>query len=153
MNWNILEISAHLNSYANYYHKSIQTKIVKTKFIAKRPTFISSPLGKSAWTSIKLGNAQNIKRKFKAPKTYNPLLDKLLVTGNDVNDLIKNHSEFIQLLNDSSNVSLRKIRIPLAVARLVRLRLGDILIFLSYHNERHLQQMKNLIVHPNFPKA
>ena len=153
MNWSVLEVSAHLNSYANYYHKTIQSKIAKTKFIAKRTTFISSPLGKSTWTAIKLGNAQNIKRKFKAPKAYNPMLEKALVNGKDVEELIKNNSEFLILLDDSAKVSLRKIRIPLAVARLVRLRLGDILMFLAYHNERHIQQIKNLIVHPNFPKA
>jgi hypothetical protein len=152
LSWSVNEVCAHLNSYAAYYHKIMRFKISKTKFLAKRDTFISSPLGKAAWTSIKLGNLQNIKRKLKAPKLYNPSFEKVLLKGNDDSSFYKNQLELITILESASKVSLRKVKIPIAIARLVRLRLGDTLMFLVYHNERHLQQIKNIVNDSKFPK-
>jgi hypothetical protein len=152
ISWNIDEVCAHLNSYAAYYNKVMRFKISKTKFLAKRETFISSPLGKATWMSIKLGNVQNVKRKLKSPKMYNPSIEKVLVKGNDDLLFTKYQKELLTLLDDASKVSLRKVKIPIAIARLVRLRLGDALMFVIYHNERHLQQIKNIVNSPDFPK-
>lgn len=70
--WNLLEIFAHLNQFARYYHPVFEDKIENTKFKEAKAPFVSSPLGKSAWKSMKLGRARNVKRKFNAQKNYNP---------------------------------------------------------------------------------
>ena len=47
--WSVIEIFAHLNEYAAFYHPVFTKKIASTRFREPRQNFISSPLGKSAW--------------------------------------------------------------------------------------------------------
>lgn len=151
-NWSITEVLAHLNKYALFYHQTIEEKINKTRFTEPRETFVSSPLGRSAWKSMKLGNANNVKRKFKSPKGTNPSLYQDLISGNEVNDFMKNQLQLISIINAARGVGLRKVKIPISISRIVRLRLGDALMFVIYHNQRHIQQALNLLNHPKFPK-
>lgn len=150
--WSIAEVLAHLNSYARYYHPTIQRKIESTRFRNVKEDFMSSPLGKSAWKSMKLGRLNNVKRKFKAPKGHNPTIDTDLVKGTEVQDFIEQQNELMRIIESSAEVNVRKVKIPISISKIVRLRLGDALLFITYHNERHMQQILNLKTHKNFPK-
>jgi len=150
--WSVAEVLAHLNAYSTYYHPTFMNKIKNTRFKSSKEGFMSSPLGRSAWKSMKLGRANNVKRKFKAPKGHNPSIDHHLVSGNDVSDFITEQNDLFEIINKAKNVNLRKIKIPISISKIVRLRLGDALLFVVYHNQRHIQQIKNLITSPNFPK-
>lgn len=150
--WSVLEVLAHLNSYSFFYNPVFVTKIKNTKFTSSKEAFISSPLGRSAWKSMKLGRANNIKRKFKAPKGHNPTLDSSLVTENTVSDFINYQNELMEITSMAEAVNLRRVKIPISISKIVRLRLGDALLFVAYHNQRHIQQIKNLIDNKNFPK-
>jgi hypothetical protein len=150
--WNVNEIFAHLNQFAIYYQLTFKIKIARTKFKSPSETFISSPLGRSVWSSMKLGNAKNVKRKMKAVKSYNPLFDNSLVKGNDVEEFEKNLLDMQDIIGSSKKINLRKIKIPISISKLIRLKLGDAFLFVVYHNERHLQQALNLVNNPNFPK-
>lgn len=150
--WNIQEIFAHLNRYADYYHRIFTSKIKTSRFRSPSENFVSSPLGRSAWKSMKLGNAQNVKRKFKTPKNYNPRLDPKLITGADVQQLEKNFIDLKRIIESAREVNLRKIKIPISISKIIRLRLGDALLFVVYHNERHIQQALNILSNVNFPK-
>jgi len=150
--WNILEIFSHLNIYSAFYNSAFIEKIQKTKFREAKDTFVSSPLGRSAWKSMKLGRANNIKRKFKAPKNYNPSNSPGLVSDDAVEKFADNQHEVIEILDIAKEVNLRKVKMPISISKIVRLRLGDALMFVIYHNERHMQQALNIIAHPKFPK-
>jgi hypothetical protein len=150
--WNLLEIAAHLNEYAHFYHAAFNRRIDKTRFREPRENFISSPLGRSAWISMKLGNAKNVKRKFNAPKGYNPSVTPELVTGDDLTVLLKGQQELLQILDSAAKVNIRKVKVPISISKIVRLRLGDALLFVAYHNERHMQQAINLMKQAQFPK-
>jgi hypothetical protein len=150
--WSISEVLAHLNSYAKYYHPAIQRKIEITRFRTARFDFVSSPLGRSAWKSMKLGRLNNVKRKFNAPKGHNPTIDANLVTGKDVEEFVTQQKELLQIIDNSQEVNVRKVKVPISISKIVRLRLGDALLFITYHNERHIQQILNLKSHKNFPK-
>jgi uncharacterized damage-inducible protein DinB len=150
--WNIQEVLSHLNSYSTYYHQTFIDKIQNTKFKNVKESFVPSPLGRSAWKSMKLGRLNNIKRKFRAPKNLNPSLDLNLIDHEPVVNFINNQGELITILDNAENVNLKKVKIPISISKIVRLRLGDALMFVIYHNERHIQQVKNILEHPNFPK-
>lgn len=150
--WSIRQVLAHLNAYAVYYHPVFIRRIENTRFTSTKEEFISSPLGKSAWKSMKLGNAKNIKRKFKAQKGYNPMVDPELLTGDEVNQFLDHQQELIGIAEKSKAVNLKRVKIPISISKIIRLRLGDALLFVTYHNERHVQQVMNLRNHPNFPK-
>ena len=150
--WSINEIFAHMNEYAKFYHSTFKTRIASTRFREPISVFISSPLGRSAWQSMKLGNAKNVKRKFKSPKASNPTVDISLLTGNEVSDLEKGQEELLTILESAEAVNLRKVKVPISISKIIRFRLGDALLFVSYHNERHIQQVLNVMAHQNFPK-
>lgn len=150
--WNITEIIAHLNIYASFYHQEFTKRIQTTKFTNPKPTFISSPLGKSAWSSIKLGNLQNIKRKFKTQKIFNPSFNSNLISENTISEYYKLQSELLEIIENAKKINIQRTKCSLSISKLIRLRFGDTLLFVVYHNQRHIQQIKNLISQRNFPK-
>lgn len=150
--WSINDVFAHLNEYARYYHPTFSSRIEKTRHNEPRDIFISSPLGRSAWKSMKLGNAKNIKRKFKAPKNYNPTNNESLVSGKDIERFVEGQEELLTIIDNAAKVNLRKVKVPISISKIVRLRLGDALLFVIYHNERHMQQALNILSHSKFPK-
>lgn len=149
--WSIAEVLAHLNEYSNYYHPTFERKIKQTRFTSTKDSFVSSPLGRSAWKSMKLGNAMNVKRKFKAVKSYNPTLDPSLVTGNEIETYLSGADRMFVIVENASQVNLQRVKIPISIAKLIRLRLGDALLFVIYHDQRHIQQIKNILKNPEFP--
>jgi hypothetical protein len=151
--WSLNELFWHLNGYALYYNEVILRKIQKTRFNKQAISYSSSPLGKSAYESMKLGKQMNVKRKLRAQKSMDPVYNSDKVGSNEFQSFVLLHEEFKKIINLASTVSLRKVKIPITVSKLVRFRLGDILLFIAYHNQRHIQQGMNLTDLPNFPKA
>lgn len=150
--WSVAQILAHLNEYGNYYHPMIEKKINNTRFTSTKEGFISSPLGRSAWKSMKLGRLNNVKRKFKAPKNYNPTISPELINGNEIETFLDQQDKLLFLCKHAGTVNIRRVKVPISISKIVRLRLGDALLFITYHNQRHIQQLKNLIQSKNFPK-
>ncbi len=150
--WSVAQVLAHLNEYGRYYHPTFKKKIENTRFTSTKEGFVSSPLGRSAWKSMKLGNAKNVKRKFRAQKGYNPAIDTGLMKGNEFETFIDQQHNLLDIIKLAENVNLRRVKIPISISKIVRLRLGDALLFVTYHNQRHVQQILNLRNSPNFPK-
>lgn len=150
--WNITEVLAHLNASGTYYNPVFLRKIENTRFTSTKEAFISSQLGKSAWKSMKLGNAKNVKRKFKSQKGANPSLDNSLITGSEVQSFLDSQNDFLHVFEKAQSINIRRVKIPISISKIVRLRLGDALLFVVYHNQRHIQQVLNIINHSNFPQ-
>jgi hypothetical protein len=150
--WSINQLFAHLNTYADFYHTTILNRIEKTRFNEPKDIFVSSPLGRSAWKSVKLGNLKNVKRKFRSARDYNPVFNGKAIRENELDGFIERQEEMIAILTKSAQVNLRKVKVPNALSKIVKLRLGDCLLFVVYHNERHVYQALNLLKHPAFPK-
>lgn len=150
--WSINEIFAHLNEFVKFYHPTFQHAIATTKYNDPVEIYTPSPLGKSAWKSMKLGNLKNIKRKFKSARSYNPSIDKSLIKGEDVANFEASQKELIEIIDSAYSVNLRKVKVPVSISKIIRFRLGDALLFVTYHNERHMQQALNVVNHPLFPR-
>ena len=69
----------------------------------------------------------------------------LILSCNQLNQLL-------EIIDSSKAVNLRKVKIPISISTIIRLKLGDAFLFVVYHNQRHLQQALNLVNNPNFPK-
>ena len=149
--WSINDVFAHLNEYAKYYHPTFLSKIERTRFNEPKEIFISSPLGRSAWRSMKLGNARNIKRKFNSPRSYNPIINPDLLNGNEINEFEQGQNQLLTIIDAAQTVNMRKVKIPISISKIVRLKLGDALLYVVYHNERHLQQCLSILSHSKFP--
>lgn len=150
--WNVQEIFAHLNQYANFYHDAFLNRINKTRFREFKELYQSSPLGRSAWNSMKLGNAKNVKRKFNAARNYNPTFEASLLHENDIQLFENGQKDLLEIIDQANTVNIRKVKVPISMSKIIKLRLGDALLFVVYHNERHVQQAINVLSHQNFPK-
>lgn len=149
--WSISEILAHLNAYTIFYNASLSERLNTTRHNTPTESFISSPLGKSAWKSMKLGKEHNIKRKFKSPKNFNPRLEPSLLNDHLVDEYIHLQNDFQVIVENSKNFNLRKVKTVISISKIVKLRLGDVLLFIAYHNERHIHQILTVLQHKNFP--
>lgn len=150
--WNIREIFAHVFEYAKYYHSTFSKKIDTTRYREPSDNFISSPLGKSMWSAMKLGNAKNVKRKIKSQKLYNPLIVTSIVKETSLIDFLKSQKELLQIIERSKTINIRKAKIKLANNNVIKFRLGDAFLYVVYHNQRHIQQALNFLKHPKFPR-
>lgn len=150
--WNISEILAHLNTYTRFYNKTISERLKTTRHNTSSEFFVSSPLGKSVWNGMKLGKQKNIKRRFKSPKNFNPVYTEGLISENPVGEYIQLQNDFLGIVEEAKNFNLRKVKTGLSISKIVKLRLGDVLLFIAYHNERHIQQILNVLQNTNFPE-
>lgn len=143
--WSAIQCIEHLNAYYRYYIPVIHGRIMNSRFATPTVSFTSSPLGRAVYKSAKLGKVKNVKRKLKSPKDYNPLVNSSLSTENSLEEYVKHNADFIDLLNEAAKIDMKKTKVPLSLRPVVKLNIGDALLFMVYHNERHIFQAKNAL--------
>lgn len=132
--WSALEAIEHLNYYGDFYTSEIQKRIQKSK----RPKSESFKTGK-------LGNyfAKSVAPNAKGMKTFINMdpcnigseLNKKVLTN-----FILHQEKMLELLEESRNHNLTKVKTSITISNLIKLRLGDTFKVVVYHNERHMQQ-------------
>ena len=80
---------------------------------------------------------------MKTPPSMNTLNARL--TPLVLADFIGQQQQFLQLLERARKVNIGKVKTGTSLSRMIRLKLGDTLRFVAYHNERHIRQAQNLI--------
>ncbi len=138
ISWNILECLEHLNRYGNFYLPEIENKIKNadsSSEIEFKSGLIGSYFAKSMLHNEKLN-------KMKTFKDKNPLNEKLDKTV--VDQFIKQQFKLLDLLKQSRNVSLNKVKIKISISRLITLKLGDTFEFYINHIIRHLKQIEKI---------
>lgn len=149
--WSINQVLAHLNSFSSYYNKAIKERIESTRHDHPKEKYVSSPLGLAQIKSMKLGKMNNVRRKLKSPRMHNPEIHPVLEEGDQVQKFMDFQKEMQHISEEAAEVNLRRTKIPLAISNRIKLRLGDALLYVSYHVERHLQQVKNIKLDPKYP--
>jgi hypothetical protein len=139
ISWNVLECLEHLNRYGDYYLPEIRKQLQKSK-TSSDDYFNSGWLGdyfaKSMLPDAKMKPMRTLKNK-------NPLGVALSVQVIDV--FIAQQLEILDLLGQSRNCNLNKIRIRISIASWLRIKLGDTFRFVINHNLRHISQVKNIL--------
>jgi hypothetical protein len=136
--WSIAQCLEHLNRYGDHYLAEIEKGIARYNGHGT-----GNPIFNSTWMGryfTKMMDPETGKRKIKAFKEYKPVRD--LDAHAVVAKFIAQQEELLKLLHSSRTVDLNTIRIPVSIARFIRLRLGDVLGFFIAHNERHIRQAK-----------
>ncbi len=145
--WSIAQCLEHLNSYGHYYLPAIKKELSTQQSNHPNLVFKSSMLG-SYFTQLMEPKEKMMK--MKATKNHSPATD--LDAYAVVAEFIAQQEELLSLLKQSIEVDMNAIRIPISIAKFIRLRLGDVFQFLIAHNHRHILQAKrNLYISYNQP--
>jgi hypothetical protein len=151
--WSIAQCLEHLNSYGHYYLPQLEAAVLKgeTESIRATSTFRSGWLGNYFANSMQPKADGSITLKMKAVKEHTP------VSGLNASAVLAVFLEqqyaLLELLERAKSVNIQKIRIPISIARFIRLSVGDTFRFLIAHEQRHVLQARRvatgLILRPN----
>jgi hypothetical protein len=137
--WCVLECLEHLNLYSDYYIPRIEAAIRASKTKSEpefRPGILGNYFSKSMLPKQKL----NKMKTFKDKNPLNAHLDRSVI-----DKFIQDQIRLIDLLGQSRNVSLNKVKIPISISRLLRLKLGDTFQFFVNHELRHVKQAEEVL--------
>ncbi len=137
--WSILECLEHLNMYGDFYLPEIKRRIVTTRHQSS-PQFQSGRIGNYFVNLIKPKAELN---KMKTGQSVNPLGSTL--DAQVIDKFIQQQEQMLVLLNNARQVNLTKTKTSISLTKWIKLRLGDTLRFVIYHNERHLLQAERVI--------
>ena len=135
--WNIAQCLAHLNTYGHYY-------LPKMEAILGKPHEFSMAAYVSGWLGnyfVGMMDVNKRAKKYKAAKQHQPQVKDVYA---EVAEFIAQQETFLKYVKAFETVDLNKIKIPISIAKLVKLSLGDILGFMVMHNERHIHQIENI---------
>jgi DinB superfamily len=140
--WSAAQCLEHLNSYGRYYLPAIGKA---TREGTNRPAlyFNSGWLGNYFYRSMLTGSDGQPKKKMSSPKDHRPIpqLDAPKV----LNEFISQMEFLGKLLTDARNVDINLSRVPISIAPFIKLKLGDVFLFLVAHINRHMLQAERAL--------
>lgn len=140
--WSAAQALEHLNMYGRYYLPLIERAMVPIT----RDTnawFIPGFWGNYFTRMMMPRDIYEIKNKMKTVKQFTP--EKGVNVEAAFNEFLAHQQKLLQLLEVARRRNLNTIRIPVAISRLFRLKLGDAFRFLVAHEQRHMIQARNAI--------
>lgn len=143
--WSAMQCLGHLNAYGKYYLPAIERAIdiARLKHQLATTEFTPGWLG-NYFTQMMLPGKDGVTvKKIKAPKNYT-----IQNEGNSdavIAEFITQQEKLLVLLHQARRVDLNTIRIPISIAKFIRLKLGDVFMFLIAHNLRHVKQAERAI--------
>jgi hypothetical protein len=137
--WSILECIKHLNLYGDFYIPEITNRIASAHSSSKA-TFSPGILGNYFAKSMLPKEKLNTMKTF---KTMNPIHSKL--DKEVLKEFIEQQQKLLTLLDKSRNINLEKTKTSISISKLIKLKLGDTLRFVIYHNVRHVEQAKKVL--------
>lgn len=137
--WSANESLQHLNSYGRYYLSTIEKSIVPD--IDRIREFSPGWLG-NYFTNLMKPQPGGKVSKMKSPKDHRPV--KILESHLVVSEFIDQQERLLQLLRKSTSANW-DVRVPISLTQLIRLKLGDVLLFYTAHQERHYLQAQRAL--------
>lgn len=132
--WSIAQCLDHLNGYGDHYLAEIRKGIDRSEDDDEL-VFRSTWLGQYF---TKMMDPDLGKRKFKTFKNHRPKKD--LNANKVIAEFIHQQEQLLSYLRKAKIKNLNSIRIPITIAKWIRLKLGDVFQFVIAHNERHIRQ-------------
>jgi hypothetical protein len=144
--WSVGECLSHLVNSNNLYLNKIEN--ILNSFPTgseKNFTYKQSFMGKLITKGV---DPENV-RKAKTFKVFFP--DKSEVQKNIIYEYVKSSEKLIELVGKMRHLDLKKIKLSSPVIVLIRLNLGDPLIIIPKHDERHMNQADRVMNRKEFP--
>jgi len=143
--WSVAQCFHHVHTVSRLYLANIDPVYATARAADPHGPFRPGPLGSRFAASL----GADAKRKLPAPATFAPSASEIPDTV--VGDLIAQQSELRAMYERVRGLDLTRTKVASPVSRLIRFRLGDILMLLANHQERHLQQAERVTQEAGFP--
>ena len=139
--WSVIQVIEHLNSYDRYYLLAIERSMQDNR--PAREFFTPGWLGNYFTKMMKPTDDGRVVNKMQAPNGHRPSahLDAFPV----ISSFIEQQHYLLELLEKARAKDLGRIRVPISLAKFIRLKLGDTFGFLIAHKQRHFIQIRNTI--------
>lgn len=141
--WSAVQCLAHLNSYGRYYLPQIEKAIQSKQKSEPSQSFKSSWLGNYFYQSMlpQVGNKKI--KKMKSPKDHVPKTD--INVAATIAEFIDQQEKILVLLEKARTINISQAKVPISIAKFVKLQLGDTFLFLIAHIERHVLQAQRMM--------
>lgn len=138
--WSAIQALEHLNSYGYYYIPALEKALQEPKYSRDwyKPGFFGD-----YFTRILSPRDGVIKNKMSAPKDHQPPVD--LDAEKVLQTFLGQQQALLELLEQARHKDLGKIKVPISISSLIRLKLGDTFRFLIGHERRHMIQAMNAL--------
>jgi hypothetical protein len=144
--WSVGECLSHLVNSNSLYLDKIENILNSFATGSEKDfTYKQSFMGKLIAKGVDPSNL----KKAKTFKVFFP--DKSDVQKNIINDYTNASEKLISLAGKMQHLDLKKVKLSSPVNLLIRLNLGDSLIIIPKHDERHLNQAKRVMSQKEFP--
>ena len=140
--WSVVQILEHLNAYNRHYLPVVEKELSVITYDANA-WFTSGYWGEKFTKMMKPDNVYEIKNKMKTQKTMT--FPNSLNVDTVLTEFVAGQDKLLQLLELAQGKDLAKIHIPITLTKLIKLRLGDTLRFLTAHEQRHMIQARNTL--------
>lgn len=138
--WSAMECLEHLNRYGDFYIPEISERMQNSVKDREASKFTSSMLGEYFAKSMLPKEKLN---KMKTFKSMNPSLSG--IRPEVKTEFIDQQRRLLKLLDRAKEVDLTRTKTSISISKWIKLRLGDTLRVVVYHNERHIVQAEKAI--------
>ena len=141
--WSVIQVLYHLNSYNNYYLPHIEQAIKAGINAPYSASFKAGVIGNYFTKTMLPGNDGAVHNMMKAPKDHTP--DAAYNNVEAINEFIAGQQKLLELLREARNVNMTRLKVPISISKLIKIRLGDTFRFLVAHQQRHFVQISNTL--------
>tara|TARA_B110000046_G_C12978413_1_gene392211 strand:+ start:867 stop:1439 length:573 start_codon:yes stop_codon:yes gene_type:complete len=138
--WSALECIEHLNHYGQFYLPEIKKQFLTSPQVEPSTIFKSGMIGNYFAKSLLPKEDLN---KMKTFKNINPSGSELEIAVLDT--FIAQQKEMLEILDRSLTLNLKKTKTAVSISSVIKLRLGDTLRVVIYHNGRHMVQANKAV--------
>ena len=140
--WSVVQILEHLNAYNRHYLPAIEKELSVVTYDTDS-WFTSGYWGEKFTKMMKPTNVYEVKNKMKTQKKMS--FPNSLHVETVMKEFLEGQDKLLRLLEMAKGRNLAKIKIPITISKMIRLRLGDTFRFVIAHEQRHMMQARNTI--------
>ncbi|UOQ73486.1 DinB family protein [Hymenobacter cellulosilyticus] len=132
--WSVLECLEHLNRYSRFYNAELAQALSgrRAELAAHEVGF--SWLGRKSYDTVKPEN----RKPQKTIKHMNPAGSQFTLAV--VEEFLRHQAQLLELLAAARTADLNRKAVRVEFFRLLKLRLGEAMLFVVAHEQRHVQQ-------------
>lgn len=136
--WTALQCIVHLNMFNEVYIKIMEEAMKSSSSFSSNfsPGFIGNMYAKAMIPGPK-------STKMAAAKHQTPSNGPF--SHEDINTFLVQQKQILDMLQRAENVNLNTIKLKTPLSKWIKLKLGDVLRVIVYHNERHILQIKGIL--------